>query len=138
MIDVRDIYSLSDFQRNTRQHIERLRRTGRPDVLTVNGKAELIVQDAEAYQRRFVDAQTGKSQLCRRQPTFDPADPAASDPVVEAFKQHVDRSLLRENLSRSVGERLDGLRALQRLAAEAKRAGARTRGRGGSASGGST
>jgi PHD/YefM family antitoxin component YafN of YafNO toxin-antitoxin module len=50
MIDLNDIYSLSDFQRKTREHIERLRQTGKPTVLTVNGKAELVVQDAAAYQ----------------------------------------------------------------------------------------
>jgi len=50
MIDLNDIYSLSDFQRKTREHIERLKQTGKPTVLTVNGKAELVVQDASAYQ----------------------------------------------------------------------------------------
>jgi PHD/YefM family antitoxin component YafN of YafNO toxin-antitoxin module len=50
MINVKDIYSLSDFQRRTREHIRRLKRTRRPEVLTVNGKAELIVQDAVSYQ----------------------------------------------------------------------------------------
>jgi hypothetical protein len=51
MIKLEDIRSLTDFQRNTREHIERLKRTGRPEVLTVNGQAELVVQDAAAYQR---------------------------------------------------------------------------------------
>ena len=50
MIDLNDIYSLSDFQRKTREHIDRLKETGKPAVLTVNGKAELVVQDAAAYQ----------------------------------------------------------------------------------------
>ncbi|HLL83828.1 MAG TPA: type II toxin-antitoxin system Phd/YefM family antitoxin [Longimicrobium sp.] len=50
MIDLNDIYSLSDFQRKTREHIERLKQTGKTTVLTVNGKAELVVQDASAYQ----------------------------------------------------------------------------------------
>ena len=49
MIAVEDIRSLTDFQRSTRAHLRRLKRTGRPEVLTVNGKAELIVQDAAAY-----------------------------------------------------------------------------------------
>lgn len=51
MIRTQDIGSLSDFQRRTREHIERLKETGRPRVLTVNGRAEVVVQDAEAYQR---------------------------------------------------------------------------------------
>jgi hypothetical protein len=50
MIAVEDIRSLTDFQRNTRAHLRRLKRNGRPEVLTVNGKAELIVQNAAAYE----------------------------------------------------------------------------------------
>lgn len=50
MIAIEDIRSLTDFQRNTKSHLKRLKSTGRPEVLTVNGKAELIVQDAAAYE----------------------------------------------------------------------------------------
>jgi PHD/YefM family antitoxin component YafN of YafNO toxin-antitoxin module len=50
MINLKDIYSLSDFQRKTREHIRRLKRTRRPEILTVNGRAELVVQDAGSYQ----------------------------------------------------------------------------------------
>jgi Antitoxin Phd_YefM, type II toxin-antitoxin system len=46
-----DIGSLTDFARNTKAHLKRLRRTGRPELLTVNGKAEVVVQSAPAYQR---------------------------------------------------------------------------------------
>ena len=51
MIRPEDIGSLTDFARNTRAHLNRLRRTGRPELLTVNGKAEVVVQSAAAYQR---------------------------------------------------------------------------------------
>ena len=51
MINPEDIAPLSDFQRNAKKHIQRLRRTGRVHVLTVNGRPALIVQDARAYQR---------------------------------------------------------------------------------------
>jgi hypothetical protein len=51
MIRPQDIGSLTDFQRNTKAHLKRLRRTGRPELLTVNGKAEVVVQNASAYQR---------------------------------------------------------------------------------------
>ena len=50
MISVQDIRSLTDFQRNTKAHLRRLKSSGRPLVLTVNGKAELIVQDAAAFE----------------------------------------------------------------------------------------
>jgi prevent-host-death family protein len=45
-----DINSLSDFKRNTGKFLKRLKESGRPVVLTVNGRAELVVQDAESYQ----------------------------------------------------------------------------------------
>jgi PHD/YefM family antitoxin component YafN of YafNO toxin-antitoxin module len=50
MFKTYDICSLTEFQRNTRQHIERLKQTRRPEILTVNGRAKLVVQDAEVYQ----------------------------------------------------------------------------------------
>jgi hypothetical protein len=51
------------------------------------------------------------------------------DPVIEAYKAHVDRSLLRENLRRSPEERWKLLTAATRLAEEMRRAGAAARGR---------
>ncbi len=47
----------------------------------------------------------------------------APDPVIEAFKRDIDRSLLRRNLEKSPEERVRSLQALARLAAEARRAG---------------
>ena len=51
MIRPQDIGTLTDFQRNTKAHLKRLRRTGRPELLTVNAKAEVVVQNTSAYQR---------------------------------------------------------------------------------------
>lgn len=51
MINLKDIHSLSEFQRNTRAHLEHLKKTGRPEVLTVHGQAEVVVQHADAYQK---------------------------------------------------------------------------------------
>jgi prevent-host-death family protein len=42
--------SLTDFQRNAKAYLERIRRSGRPIVLTVNGKAAAVVHDARAAQ----------------------------------------------------------------------------------------
>jgi prevent-host-death family protein len=47
----RDIQPLTDFKRNTAEFIAKLKESGQPVVLTVNGKAELVVQDAVSYQR---------------------------------------------------------------------------------------
>ncbi len=51
MVQLRDIHSLTDFLRNHKEHIQRLKKAGRPEVLTINGKAELVVQDADSYQK---------------------------------------------------------------------------------------
>ena len=51
MIDVtQDIYSLTTFKRNSSGLMKRMKKTGRPLVLTVNGRAEAVVLDAAAYQ----------------------------------------------------------------------------------------
>ena len=52
-------------------------------------------------------------------------EPAAPDPVVEAYKKNLDRSLIRQNLQRSLQERLGALMELQRLAEELQRSGRR-------------
>ena len=80
MLDLaNDIRSLSDFKRNTVELLDRLRETGHPLVLTVNGKAELIVQDAAAYQalldrveaiegiqRGLADVKAGRTKPARK------------------------------------------------------------------------
>lgn len=42
--------SLSNFQRNTKSHLEELHRTGEPELLTVEGEPGVVVQDAAAYE----------------------------------------------------------------------------------------
>jgi PHD/YefM family antitoxin component YafN of YafNO toxin-antitoxin module len=44
-------YPLTDFRQKTDEVRGRLRRTGQPEILTVEGRPELVVQDAEAYQK---------------------------------------------------------------------------------------
>jgi prevent-host-death family protein len=46
-----DIQSLTTFRRSSGDFMKHLKKTKRPVVLTVNGKAAAVVQDAEAYQR---------------------------------------------------------------------------------------
>jgi PHD/YefM family antitoxin component YafN of YafNO toxin-antitoxin module len=52
MLDLnRDINSLSNFKRNTPKFLRQLKESGHPVVLTINGKAELVVQDSASYQK---------------------------------------------------------------------------------------
>jgi transcriptional regulator with XRE-family HTH domain len=48
---------------------------------------------------------------------------AAEDPVIEAYKRDIDRTLLRENLGKTPEARVRALQALSRLADEARAAG---------------
>ena len=46
-----DICSMTEFKRRTSDVVTRLRDTGRAVILTTNGKADIVVQDAASYQR---------------------------------------------------------------------------------------
>jgi prevent-host-death family protein len=52
MIDItKDIHSVTMFRRNPGQFMKQLKKNKRPVLLTVKGKAEAVLQDAESYQR---------------------------------------------------------------------------------------
>jgi len=52
MLDItKDIQSVTAFRRRPGEFLRQLKRSKRPVILTVRGKAAVIVQDAEAYQR---------------------------------------------------------------------------------------
>lgn len=48
--DLEEIHSLSDFQRNAKQHIVRMKKKRRPLVLTINGKAEMVAVDVKSFK----------------------------------------------------------------------------------------
>ena len=71
MLDItKDIQSLTNFRRKSGEFLKEMKKSKRPVVLTVNGKAEAVVQDAESYQRLL--------------------DSAARADVYEAIRQGVD------------------------------------------------
>ena len=68
MLDITsDIQSLTTFRRRSSDFLKHLKKSKRPVVLTVKGKAAAVVQDAAAYQRlldiaAFADAEEGIRQ----------------------------------------------------------------------------
>lgn len=64
MIDLKQINPVTDFVRNYKSYLQRLKQTKTPEVLTVNGKAECVLVDPESYhemvaaleEKRFVNA----------------------------------------------------------------------------------
>jgi prevent-host-death family protein len=68
MLDITsDIQSLTTFRRRSGAFMKQLKRTKRPVVLTVKGKAAAIVQDAEAYQRLLDIAASASAEESIRQ-----------------------------------------------------------------------
>ena len=68
MLDITsDIQSLTTFRRRSGDFMKQLKKTKRPVVLTVKGKAAAIVQDAEAYQQLLDVAATASAEEGIRQ-----------------------------------------------------------------------
>jgi prevent-host-death family protein len=67
MLDLqRDIDSLSNFKRKTAEFLRQLKETGHPVVLTINGKAELVVQDTASYQKLIELAEQAEQMAITR------------------------------------------------------------------------
>lgn len=50
MLRLANICSLTEFRQNTKGFVDQMKESGAPLVLTVNGRAELVVNDSEAFQ----------------------------------------------------------------------------------------
>jgi prevent-host-death family protein len=83
MLDIaKDIQSLSHFKRNTAHVLKQLKKSGNPVVLTVNGKSEVVVQDAAAYQRLMALAEKAEMMEFLREAKAD-ADAGQTMPARE-------------------------------------------------------
>ena len=51
MVKTSAIKPLSNFLRNSKAHIQNLHATQEPEILTVNGEASVVVQDAASYEK---------------------------------------------------------------------------------------
>jgi len=81
----KDIDSLSNFKRKTLDFVARMKETGEPIVLTINGKAELIVQAADSYQRLMALAERVESlEFLRR--SLGESDAAKTRPMRKAVQ----------------------------------------------------
>ena len=85
MFDItKDIQSLTTFRRRSGDFMKQLKKSKRPVVLTVKGKAAAIVQDAEAYQRLLDIAARADSEEGIRQGLEDVAH-GRTRPAKEVF-----------------------------------------------------
>src|ERR1700684_27202 len=106
MIDItKDIQSLTTFRRRSGDFMKQLKKSKRPVVLTVKGKAAAIVQDAEAYQRLLDIAARADSEEGIRQGLDDVAH-GRTRPAKEVFddirrKHGISRWVCRARRARS-------------------------------------
>ncbi len=93
----RDIHPLTEFKRNTSHFLTQLKQTGQPIVLTINGKAELVVQDAASYQRladlaeRIETIQAVRESLS----SIDRGEGAPMDAVFDALENQIRQRRVR-------------------------------------------
>ena len=87
MFDItKEIQPVTTFRRKPAQFLKQIRKSKRPIVLTVNGKAAAVIQDAEAYQRLLDLAAEADVFEAVRQATEDIAR-GRTRPVREAFAE---------------------------------------------------
>lgn len=87
MIDLsQDIHSLSDFKRKTAEFMARIKKSGQPLVLTVNGRAALVVQDTASYQRLLELAERAEMMEFLRESRED-IEAGRTEPALEALER---------------------------------------------------
>ena len=87
MLDItKDIHPLTTFRRRSADFIKQIKKSKRPLVLTVNGKAAAVIQDPEAYQRLLDIAASADGYEAIRQGADDVAH-GRTRPAREVFNE---------------------------------------------------
>ena len=82
-----DVVSLTDFARNTKRHTDELTNSGRPRILTQNGKAAAVILSPEAFQKMAHDAQEYQLDPRLREALENYAAGDHGTPADEAFSK---------------------------------------------------
>ena len=88
MYSTSDIYPVSDFSRKTNEHIKRLQETMRPEVLTVNGKAAVVMVDPESYDKLAQEAELARtlSQMALAKAEHEAGESLPLDDIFSTLK----------------------------------------------------
>ncbi len=85
MLETRQTHSMSDFVRDPEAHVARLKETRTPEVLTVNGHAEVVLLDTETYDDMVEQLNCEKAIAAVRAHMAQAGDDApAREPISEA------------------------------------------------------
>jgi prevent-host-death family protein len=90
MIQRNDMYSLAEFQANSAAHLERLARTGAPQVITVDGKPAVIIQDVAAYQKLIEELDRAEA-IAGIQRGLDDMAAGGGRPLKEFFTEFAEK-----------------------------------------------
>ena len=133
-----DIRPVTEFRANAATLIGQVRDTKRAMVLTQHGRGAAVLVDVAQYQQmleqieqREASARNGSAAVIPAVAEGGASPEAATGPhsaLVDAYKGGIDRTLIRENLSRSASQRLRRLGELAEFAAKLRSAPRRNRG----------
>ena len=71
MIRPSDIHSLTDFTRNSKAYIQQIKQTKNPIAITINGSADLVIQDATEYQQMVEELEHARFMAAMREAELD-------------------------------------------------------------------
>ena len=91
MFQSSDIHTVTDFSRKPAAHIKRLNKSKRPELLTVNGKAAVVVQDVETYEKMAVLADYAESVMNIRNALSEQGRPLAEFTAEFESRHDIDR-----------------------------------------------
>ena len=100
MLDTRQINSMSDFVRNPKAHVARLKETRTPEVLTVNGRAEVVILDTETYENLMDRLQSAeaitalRAHMAQARRSASPREPVTEAEILRS--QAVMKDLVEE------------------------------------------
>jgi hypothetical protein len=89
MIDTRQIHPMRDFLRNHKAHVARIKETRTPEVLTINGRAELVMLDTQSHES-IMERLEDKEAISAIRAIIRTANDAA--PRAEVSEAEIERS----------------------------------------------
>lgn len=87
MVDLTNIHPMTGFLRDHKAHLARLAESGKPEVLTVNGAARVVVQDVAAYQKLLDQVELAEDIRIIRERLADVKRGVPDVPLDEAMRQ---------------------------------------------------
>lgn len=90
MLDTRQIHPMSDFLRNHKAHVARMKETRTPEVLTVNGRAEVVMLDTETYENMVEQLNqvkaiaAARAHMAQARKNVPPQEPATEDDIEQS------------------------------------------------------